>query len=293
MAGLVHRLFWRPVDDRIYAVVRVAFAFAAFVNLVTLWPERTAFFSDAGMIDHDVVRDWSGWLPLSYFELATSPGGVSLVLLFSGIWMVLLGLGVLPRTSALMVFLWHLSLASRAPLVSTGWDFVLRAFGFLILISPLGRSWSLPAFLGKLEPARESASYGLTLMRMQVFVIYAQTVILKLGSEFWRNGEFMGYYLLSHMARWPSASVLESEGLLKLVTWLTLAVELAIPILLWIRRTRWFGFALGFVLHAAISIASINLGLFFLTMTMTYLCFLRREDIDRFATMLGKRRPQA
>lgn len=285
---LMHRLFRAPADDRIYAVVRIAFACVALVNLITIWPDRAVFFTDEGMIDHGVVRAWDGWTPLSFFELATGPAGVSFVLLFSGAWMILLLLGVLPRTSAIMVFLWHLSLASRAPLISTGWDFVLRAFGFLLLISPLGKSWSLPGLLGHIHPPVEAPCHGLTLMRLQVFVIYAQTVILKLASPFWQNGEFMGYYLLSHMARWPSAAVLDHEGLLKLATWVALAVELAVPVLLWIRKTRWIGFALGFLLHAGISVVSHGLGLFFATMMMTYLCFLRREDMDVLARGFGR-----
>jgi hypothetical protein len=54
----------------------------------------------------------------------------------------------------------------------------------------------------------------------------------------------------------------------------------AIPVLLWVKKTRWWGMLLGFALHAGISVFAREIGLFFLAMMMTYLAFLRTGDIE-------------
>ena len=97
----------------------------------------------------------------------------------------------------------------RAPVGLTGWDMVLRSFSFLILVSPLGQQWNLRAWWRRaLPPASQVARYGLVLMRLQVIAIYLQTALAKAidVNPFWRHGEFLPYYLLSHNARWPAAA---------------------------------------------------------------------------------------
>lgn len=290
-ARLLHVLFLAPVDGRLYALVRMAFALVCLVNLATQWPHRHSLFSSEGMVDQAVVLETSRWPCLSVFIFDDSPALVTGVMLVVGAALVLLLAGVLPRAAAVVVFLWHLSFTARCPLGVTGWDLLLRAFSFLVLISPVGRAWSLPRLLGWQPALVENVPrHGITLMRLQVLVLYLQTVWLKLYSPYWINGEFMSYYLLSHNARWPGLWVVDWESLLALVTWTALLVEAAIPLLLLIRRTRFVGIALGLMLHGGICILSRNLELFFLTMAMSYLPFLRSEDVQAPARRQGKKR---
>ena len=277
---LQNTLLWRCEDERIYAAVRIGFALVAFANLILLWPDRLVFLSNRGLVDQGVTMAHHPWIYLSVFQWIENPAGVTSFLIFSGFSMLLLALGILPRTAALVVFLWHLPFVARAPVVVTGWDQVLQAFSFLVLISPMGRAWSLVSCWRPMVVAMVPR-YGLTLMRLQVAVIYLQTVLLKLGSPYWRNGEFMTYYLLSHNSRRPGNWVLPYEGPLGLVTFVALLAECAIPFLLFAGRTRFWGFLLGFLLHGGISLVSRNLEMFFATMLMTYLAFLRDGDVEK------------
>ena len=277
------RLFFRQVDERIYAAVRMGFAAVALLNLLFLWPDRQVFFSDAGLIDADVAQAHGYPAYFSIFAFARSAQAVSCYLLATAAALVLLLAGVATRLAAFWALVWQLSYIARAPLVTTGWDMVLHVFALLLVVSPPGHCWSLPALLrggGKARPAQVSA-HGLVLMRLQVLVIYWQAVLTRLTKpepNFWNNGDFMSYFFLSHHARWPGPWVLEFGPLLTLATYTTQLAELAIPVLLWVRKTRWWGALLGCSLHAGISVFTRDLEVFSLAMMMTYLAFLRAED---------------
>ncbi len=275
-------LFLAPADARIYACIRIAFALVSLLNLMQIWPDREIFFTDVGMVDQEVVRKFTVGSYLSVFDLCHDVSSVSTYLLFSGAAMVLLLLGVWPRLAAGIVFVWYVSYAMRAPLILVGWDEVLRSTAFLVLISPMSARWSLRSRRARRRAGPEGPvpCYGLTLMRVQLAVIYLHTVLARLDNEYWMGGDFMSFFLLSHNARWPGLWVLNYGFALKVATYLTLLTELAIPFLLMVRRWRWIGFATGIFLHVGISLTSYNLELFFLAMMVLYLSFLQPEDMD-------------
>lgn len=274
-------------DERIYAAVRIAFAAVALLNLIFMWPDRHAFLSDSGMIDRDVVTSRADPVYLSIFALARSDAAITCCLLVTALALVMLMAGIGARLAAFWVLVWHISYHARAPLATTGWDMVLRSFSFLVLVSPVGKCWTLPALMragGKMIPALVPR-HGLVLMRLQVVVIYWQAVLARFVNPdpYWGNGEFMSYFMLSHHARWPGRWVLEYEGILTFTTYTAQIAEVAIPVLLWVKKTRWWGMLLGLALHAGISVFARDLWLFFLAMMMTYLAFLRAEDVDAAA----------
>jgi hypothetical protein len=203
----------------------------------------------------------------------------------AGVALVFLLLGKMQRVAALVVYVWHISYAARAVNALCGWDLVLRCISFLVLLSPLPAVWSLDKPRENDSVAR---SYGLTLMRVQLLVIYWQTVLDRLDSPFWLSGEFMGYYLLSYYARWPAVWVVDFDLALRVVTYLILIVEVALPLLLFSRRWHRTGMLAGFVLHFGIFLTSNNLFMFFMAMMVLYLAFLRSEDVD-LMTRLAKR----
>lgn len=268
------RIFLGTEDERVCASVRIGFAIAALFNLMFLWPMRETLFATGGTLDFQAAVDRSEIGTVLLFQAFQSAFGVSILMLAVAVALLMLMAGVLPRIAAIFVFVWHLSYCERAPIALTGWDWVLRAFAFLVMVSPTGR-W-LP-----LQP-RRVASYGLVLMRLQVLAIYLQTVASKLtnADPYWRNGEFLSYFLMSHFARWPGTWAAEHVGALRVGTYVALAAELAIPILLYVRRTRFYGALLGLLLHGSICVVGRNFEPFLLTMMMTYLAFLATSDVE-------------
>ena len=274
-------IWLKRVDPRRYAWTRVAFAVAALCQLIHFWPYRKVLLGTGGLIPEEVARDFNPGLHLPdifLLDLSWWPGfmlGAGMLAAIGLLW------GRWARVALGVVLLVLVVCVQRAPLASTGWDFVLTNFAFILLFSPLGAGWTplrlwrarKEAPLGRLETGM-LPRYGLVLLQVQVAVIYWQAVLERTGDRFWRNGDFLSYYLLSHHSRFAGPWVLEWEGLLRTATYLTNLAEIAIPILLWIRVTRKFGVATGAVLHLGIAAASLNIGLFSIAMLMAYVPFL-------------------
>ncbi len=288
-------LFFDPADSRLYACVRIAFAFVSLLNLMQIWPDRAIFFTDAGMIDVEVVRKFTVGPYVSVFDLCSSLEAVSLYMLFTGLAMLLLLFGVWSRAAAVIVYVWYVSYSMRAPLILVGWDEVLRCTAFLVMLSPLPAVWSLRSRKARKKAAPELhvPCYGLTLMRAQLVVIYLQAVLARFADPYWTSGEFLSFFMLSSNARWPGLWVLNYGFVLKVSTYLVLLLELAIPMLLMIRRWRWFGVAAGILLHAGISLTAENLVLFFLSMLVLYPSFLLPQDMNWLEQRLSWRRAKA
>ncbi len=275
---LVEALWLRSVNEGQYALTRIVFSTVALINWCEIWPYRYSFFSRDGMIPQAVNISETEYFYFSVFGVIQSGYAVSAYFVFSAVAIICLGLGWRPRLAAFFVFLWFMSFTFRAVIATTGWDLVLRCFSFLILISPLGESWKFPAnsrTLKKMVPV-----YGITLMRLQVIVIYLQAVLTRIGDPWWKNGDFFAYFLLSYHSRWPSFWIVENLALLRLITWGTNAIEVLIPILLVIPKTRWWGIGIGSVFHLSIILVSHDITMFSVTMMMTYVVFLREADID-------------
>ena len=275
--------FWGPADPRSYALVRIGLSVAALANLIQLWPLRHEYFATSGMLALDAARTtasgrWYG----SIFYVVTSPAGVTAVFVVAAAAMIGLGAGVAMRLCAFVVWAWHVSYSDRAFPILHSWDALLRIGSLLVMVSPLGRLWSLAHVLRPRASDAESVPiYGLRLMRWQLIVVYVTTLWLKLPDEYWRNGQVCAYFSVSIYSTTPNSTLLvRHEWMSALQTYLSLAIEAAVPWLLLAKRTRVAGFAAGGALHFAIAVTSI-LAVFSICMLPGYLSFLDGDDIDR------------
>lgn len=274
------RFWFADTDSRIYAAFRMGFAAVALLNLLQLAPFRHVFFADTGLVDLRAAHapGHFGVPHFSLFNVFTSESQVDAVFAISAVALILLAAGILARTAALWVFIWHLTITYRSPVAMGGWDDILRVYGFLLLISPLGPRWPWPRRGTTRTNAGTSVSpapvYGLQLMRLQLLVIYVHSAICKLPDADWLNGDVLTYYLLSTNARFPAMAILDMQPVLKAMTWAVLAGEILVPALLLFRKSRIWGVLLGITFHAGIFLLSRNLGLFCATMLILYIPFL-------------------
>ncbi|MFK7851803.1 MAG: HTTM domain-containing protein [Akkermansiaceae bacterium] len=274
-------IWLKPVDARRYAWTRVVFALVIICQMLHLWQYREGLFGNNGIFPADVAKAHNPGFHFPSIIMADLSWWPGLMIICGLLSACLLFWGKWQRVALIAIFLILLTFAQRAPLATTGWDFVLTNFTFILIFSPLGKNWTPPKLwasrknerLGRLE-SDLLPRYGLVLIQVQVAVIYWQTVIERAGDRFWGKGEFMSYYLLSHHSRFAGLWVIEWDGMLVLATYLTSLLEIAIPILLWIKGTRWIGLTLGIMFHLSIGFVSLNIGLFSLTMIMSYVAFL-------------------
>ncbi len=254
------------MDAEQYYALRLGYAIASLAQLLTLWPLRNAFFSANGMID---AKDFGvpGLLP-SLFSSVNSETGVTIAFTVLALTMLSLLANYLTRVALALVFYWHYSLAFDLSPAISGYDIVLKLLGFILLMSPINKTGAAPA-------------YGLYLVRWQLLCIYWNTVWLKLPDPSWRNGQFTAYFMMSLYSLFPSHWFAHAEGLSVVLTYATLAMEIAIPALLFAPRWRWLGAGLGMFLHLGIAATS-TLWLFSLAMLILYPAFIGRADLARW-----------
>jgi hypothetical protein len=275
-------LLWlKNIDPRRYAIARIGFALLLLSHFVHLFPYRDTILSNAGMTHSSAAKigfyQLTGGTSISLFNYFQSSFEVTIIFIFAIIASLTLAWGKWARTTLFVCFFIQLSFIHRAPASTTGWDSILTNLGFILLFSPLGKDWNpwnLFRQWNKKQLNLKAPQYGLVLIQLQVFIIYWQTVIQKLDDQYWVKGESITYFLLSHHGRFPGSWPVAWHDLLDKINYLTLIIELAIPILLWIRNTRRLGLWIGIGLHLSIAILGVNLALFSLTMIVSYLAFI-------------------
>ena len=293
MMRRVVEFFWGPADPRAYALVRMALAIGGAVNLIDLWPHRFELYASSGMIPLDAVHaSMNGIRYLSVFDHVGSDAGVTAIFVAAAASLVALGLGVFPRVAAALVFVWHLSSSHRAPPIVHGWDHILRAYSLLVLVSPMPNVWSLGRRGQRTGPTEAPPAYGLRLMQWQLAIIYMTTVWQKVPDAYWRNGQLLAYFSVSLFSRTPTAVLLvRHEWLSAVGTYVSLAIEAAIPWLLWFRRTRPLGLLAGFGLHFLVAVTA-RIAIFSTCMLIPYAAFLESPDIDWLSALARARRPR-
>jgi hypothetical protein len=280
--------FWlAPADPRAYAALRIGYAVAALFVLGDLWPIRHALLAETGLFG-GASAAFLGVLPNPFFWVR-GEGGVTALVSLVGAAAASLAVGFQPRAAAFCVFYFMVALVGTAPTAQSGFDEILRVIGFVLVVSPQVRTWTLGR---KTVPGDEPPVYGLRLVQFQLLLIYASTVWLKAPDPFWRSGEAVGYFMMSMFSRFPDAALARLPVLSGVLTFGTLLVEIAVPFLLWMPRTRWLGLLLGGSLHVGIALSS-HLALFTLTILPLYVAFLERRDFDRVAAWFGAASSQA
>jgi hypothetical protein len=269
-----------PGEPRAYAALRIGYAVAGLAVLIDLWPLRHTLLSSSGMFGGAASGQ-----PLNVFAWVHGDTGVTIALLFFALAFGSLALGFAQRVSAVCAFVWVSSYSATASIALSGFDTILRVVGFVLVISPVVPTWAVGRSAGT-SSAEPPPVYGLRLVQWQVLLIYLCTVWLKAPDPFWRNGAAVPYFLMSMFARYPTSGAAHLGALGALLTYGTLFVEASVPFLLWGRRTRWLGVALGAGLHIGIAMTS-ELGLFTLAMLPLYGAFFEAQDFDRIAGWIG------
>lgn len=276
---------FQSCDPRLAPLLRILYAFLLIVYTSIWLRDGGVWFSDAGVLSQATAeqlgdgRRWSllFWLP------GTAPVvyGCLTALLVQA---VLLLLGCWSRFQMACIFVWLVSFQHRNPLICDGEDTVFRMFAFLMIFLPLDCGWSIVrSFSRRPRPAATSAdAWALRLIQLQMTIIYASAAWTKLQGASWRDGTAL--YIVSHMndhfGRLPwLAWWFDSLWLVQLQTWSVVAIEIFLPIALWLRPTRRLAIALGIVLHLGIE-AIMNLFLFEWIMIVGLLAFVRLPKVQ-------------
>jgi hypothetical protein len=268
------RFWFEPVPTSTLALVRICFGVLVFAWTVTLTPDLGAFFTSGGIFPAQITG------PGVWGVLGPLTGGWAVVGVYAALLVGSLALaaGCWTRLAAVIVFVGLLSLERRNPWVFNGGDALLRVIAFYLMLAPAGASLSVdrlrrhPDAFWEL-PAR--APWALRLMQIQLSVVYIAGVWDKVQGATWNNGTAVSYALrVSDIAGLPVPAFLShSPVVVNILTFGTLATELALGILVWNRRLRARVLLVGVAFHLSIGWA-IRVGFFGLGMFVLYTSFV-------------------
>lgn len=273
------RFWFEPTSTSTLALVRIAVGLVALGWGLSLLPDFGAFFTPDGVFPEQPPEQGDAvWGLLDVFD-----GGAAAVILYVAFLVAAVALivGFWSRVAALVVFLALISLHRRAPLVLNSGDGLVRNLAFLLALAPSGAALSVDRWRRERErfwEFPERAPWALRLIQVQVSVLYVSTVWQKVRGVHWNDGTAVSYAnRLEDLERLPMPALLtDSVTVVNLLTYGTLAVELALGILIWNRVLRPYVIGLGVWLHAGIDWA-IRVGFFSWAIFASYVAFVPPE----------------
>lgn len=255
------------LDLRSIALMRIAVACVLIGDLIDRLIQFQHFYSIDGVIPFASAQEYYANMPTWSFHLLVESDPYQLFLF--GIHIAFacgLLLGFKSRVAAAGCWILFGSLIARAPALLTGGDMLMSSMLFWLIWIPSGRFLSLDSKLKKSTTSSVTTHCSLATVGilMQFVVMYTLTGIYKWNPE-WHDGTALFVIMDDHALTKPLGIWLtQYPGLLKLLTYGTLVVELAAPVLLLspvaTQRFRSIGVALFIGLHAGIFLTMEVLG---------------------------------
>ena len=282
------RNFWfRPTPVFALGAVRMLFGAMVVLWTVSLVGDLDDFFSSYGVVpvQSKSIHEWG------LFEIWNGDRALIIgwaLLLLSAI---ALTVGWHSRLAAILVFVLILSFQFRNPYIFNSGDALLRLEALLLALAPSGAALSLDQrrATGKFWSAQMRAPWALRLLQIQLSLIYVSTFQVRMTGSKWPDGTALSYaFRLEDMLIIPLPQwVVTSAPLMNIATWGTLLLELAIGILVWNRRCRFYVLIAGVVLHTTI-LVTVAVGFFTPAMFVLYLAFVDPDAVRRLPRTLNR-----
>jgi hypothetical protein len=288
--GTWERFWFREIESSTYALLRVAFAVVVLAWTISLAPALYSFFGDGGILPSHPDGDAGSW---GLLQLDSGPAAVTALYLLLLVGALCLLVGFKTRLAAVVVFVCLVSFARRDPWVLNSGDLLVIVLAFYLMLAPSGAALSVDRWLAARprfwEFPRRSL-WPLRLIQVQVSLLYFFAVWAKVRGETWNDGTAVSYaFRIEDLERFPvPAFVTDSLLLVNLMTYGTLAVELAVAILVWNGRLRPWVLLLGVLLHLGIDYA-VRVGFFSYAALVAYIAFLPPETVSAWVYRLRDR----
>ncbi|MEQ1739128.1 MAG: HTTM domain-containing protein [Methyloglobulus sp.] len=271
--------FWfKPIDARQYAALRIVFGSLSVIYFVQLLPYVEAQFSGSGWlgdIQQIAIQNGGSWslLFISTGIYATTLAYAVVILGIASAFLMMIGWQ--SRLATCITWLVWVSLWNRNPLLLDGDDAVLKMMCLYLMLSPCGNCWSVDAYL--CSKPQHVAVWSLRLMQFQIALIYFVSGWVKFHSPEWLNGTIMQYVLIHpHYSRWDGWAIIDKpmmagllSGLAGIIRWW----ELLFPLLLLNTNTRKLSILIGIAFHVGL-LLTMNLRWFAVIMLSLYIALI-------------------
>ncbi len=312
----VYEFWFQPVSAAGFGMMRMAFGLIGFVTMILELPNVQRFYGPSGILTHEmlpsVVR--SAWR----FSLLDSASVNAVWWLYGALlasfFCVIIGLGRKWTLLAAVILLF--SFHEYGTITLDGGDTLLRLIGFILLLSPCYRAFTVRNFrlrmtlvaeTGKdqLPTKRTMPIWPYRLLLWQMILIYVASALEKWSGDTWREGSAVAITLhltdFSRLTPWMADRLsVMSPGIgyftvFSQMAWGALLVIGLLVALGILRRedTNTLKRALmlsGLVVHGSIFVF-MDVGTFSLTVFAAYLGLLLDDDFHAIRSRLRMKEP--
>ena len=258
------------LDYRSMALLRMSIALVMILNLVIRLMDLEVFYTNSGVLPLQTMfqNEWNN----NFFSVNA----------MSGAWSFQLGIFLIGIIAALFVFVGYktwwatlicwiilVSVDNRNLLIHQGGDDLICLVFFVGLFMPWNRRYSIDNLLNQYstEGKTHKSLSGLVYLFL-IAAVYLFSAILKSSPEWHSQGTALYYALSLDQLTWPFGRyLLQFPELLKVLSHLTLYLEIYAPILILLpfihQYTRPIGILLIIALHIGIS-SMLFVGIFFI-----------------------------
>jgi hypothetical protein len=278
---------FRPVPAYPLGLFRIALAAVILLDLALLFPDTLVWYSEHGPVPIATAVRMSCGHHLDL--LAYLPASDLVTELFFGFFAfvtLLLLVGFHTRTASVLVWICVATMHHRNLYILNSGDTLMRNLSLLLIFAPADKAFSVDRYLRRcrgIEPPGEPqmAAWPLRLLRFQLCVMYLMTVGWKLMGPLWVDGTAVYFTSrLLEFQRFPVPEFLHSLWAAKFLTWSTLAVELALGALIWMRPLKYPVLLAGAMLHLGLEYTMI-VPVFQWMVLASYCLFLDPEVIGK------------
>lgn len=282
-----NRFFFREESPLPVGAFRIAYGVAVMATLLLLKADWLAWYGPHAWVSLDTMRELEPGARLNVLAVLPQDdlwiSGFFWVFLASA---AMLAAGFLSRWNSIVVYVCLASMQQRNLYVLHGGDTFLRVAGFFLMFAPAGAALSVDHWLrvrrGK-EPAggRPRSVWTQRMIQLELSLMYLTTFLWKLQGAPWLKGTALFYvYHLLELQRFPVPDWMLEPVMLKLGTWLALALEFSLGALIWIKRLRYKLLLAGLIFHLTLEY-SLNVPMFQWDILTGYLLFVDGEDYRR------------
>lgn len=267
------------------AFARIVIGVAIFGWAATMLFDVSALLGSNALVAPEFASDLNRYLPLD----STASIVVALIVLL--VASVAITVGWRPTIWLVVAFVLLVAIQRRNTMILNSGDIILRNLTLLLAFTPTGAALSIDRVRahgrGALWTSSQVAPWGMRLIQLQMMIVYFFAFWSKSG-ELWKNGTAVSTaFRLQDLQRLGQLDVLvDNIWVVAFLTWSTLAVELALGTLLWVKRLRPLLIVLGVLLHAMID-TFVLVGFFGPAMIAGLMTFL---DADRVNAYVRTRR---
>ncbi len=279
--------FFVPKSPLPIALFRILYGLLVIVTLLLLRPDWLTWFGTHAWVSLSTMHTLEPGPRLNLFTIIPQ-NDIWIEALF---WIFLasaslLTVGLFTRFNSVLVYLCLTSIQQRNLYITSGGDTFLRLAGFFLIFAPAGAALSVDRLI-RIRRGKEGTSvlprppWAQRMIQFELALLYFSSFCWKVQGAPWIQGTALYYvYHLDEFHRFPVPSLFLRPTILKLGSWMALALEFSLGTLIWIKEFRYILLSLGVLFHLWLEY-SLNIPMFEWDVLAAYVLFIEPEDLTR------------